>query len=190
MILKYQLNSLETRLPKNKTVLRSDCGDLLHYLDDIIENVRRLSWDLRPLALEKFGLATAIKNLLKDFGKHCDIQWEPQEIEALNNLFPPLSQINIYRIFQESLTNIAKHAQATQISVKLGQQVTGVTFAIEDNGKGFDPQAAKSRESEPRGIGLATMHERARMSGGNLEIRSRSGAGTRLVFTIPRKIGA
>ena len=190
MILKYQLNSLETRLPKNKKVLRSDCEDLLHYLDNIIENVRRLSWDLRPLALEKFGLATAIKNLLKNFGKHYDIQWEPLQIEAINNLFPPLSQINIYRIFQESLTNIAKHAQATKISVSIDKQDTCVTFTIEDNGKGFDPQAKMNRESEQRGIGLATMHERSRMAGGRLEIRSQTGAGTRLIFTIPIEIGA
>jgi PAS domain S-box-containing protein len=190
MILKYQINSLETRLPKNKKVLRSDCEDLLHYLDIIIENVRRLSWDLRPLALEKFGLATTIKNLLKDFGKHYDIQWEPLQIEAINNLFSPLSQINIYRLFQESLTNIAKHAQATQISVRIDKQDACVTFAIEDNGKGFDPQAEMNRESGQRGIGLATMHERSRMAGGRLEIRSQTGTGTRLIFTIPSEIGA
>ncbi|MDD2903610.1 MAG: histidine kinase [Syntrophales bacterium] len=189
MILKYQLNSLEDRLPKNKKVLRHDCRELLHYLDNIIEDVRRLSWDLRPSVLEKFGLATALKNLLKDFGKHHEIQWDPAQVEGIDHLFPPLSQINIYRIFQEALTNIGRHAQATNISIKIDKHDREAICAIEDNGRGFDPQAARQRESGQRGIGLATMHERARMAGGRLKIWSRPGAGTRLTFTIPREKG-
>lgn len=189
MILKYQLSSLESRLPRNKKVLRNDCGELLHYLDDIIENVRRLSWALRPSVLEKFGLATALQNLLKDFGKHYDIQWDSLQVEGIDHLFSPLSQINIYRIFQESLTNIGRHAQASNVSVKIDKHDQEVIFAIEDNGRGFDPQAVRQREAGQKGIGLATMHERARMAGGHLDIWSRPGAGTRLTFTIPMEKG-
>ena len=190
MILKFQLSSIETRLPKNKKSLRNEFESLPHYLDDIIENVRRLSWDLNPSVLEQFGLATAVKNLLGDFGKHYAIRWEPPQVEEINDLFPPLSQTNIYRIFQEALTNIGRHAQATQISIGIEKQDGYVTFTIEDNGRGFDPQVVMNRENRQRGIGLAAMQERARMAGGHLEIRSRPGSGTHLAFTIPLENGA
>lgn len=189
MILKFQLNSIEARLPKNKKALRNEFETLPHYLDDIIENVRRLSWNLNPSVLEQFGLATAIKNLLEDFGKHYAIQWEPSQVEAVNDLFPPLSQNNIYRIFQEALTNIGRHAQATQISIGIEKQDGYVIFTIEDNGSGFDPRMVMNCENRQRGIGLAAMQERARMAGGRLEIRSRPGSGAHLTLTIPLENG-
>jgi PAS domain S-box-containing protein len=189
MILKFQLSAIEARLPKNNKTLRKEFESLPHYLDDIIENVRRLSWDLNPTVLEQFGLATAIKNLLDDFGKHYHIRWEPTQVDAIHDLFAPLSQTNIYRIFQEALTNIGRHAQATQISIGIEKRGGYVTFTIEDNGRGFDPQAAMHRGNQPRGIGLAAMQERARMAAGHLEIRSRPGSGTHLALTIPIKNG-
>ena len=189
MILKFHLSSIESRLPKNKKSLRNEFEILPQYLDDIIENVRRLSWNLNPSVLEQFGLATAIKNLLEDFGKHYAIQWEPPQVEAINDLFPPLSQSNIYRIFQEALTNIGRHAQATHISVGIEKQDGYVIFTLEDNGSGFDPQAARNCDNRQRGIGLAAMQERARMAGGRLEIRSQPGSGTHLTLTIPLEKG-
>ena len=176
--------------PKIKRPSENEFESLPHYLDEIIENVRRLSWDLNPSVLEQFGLATAITNLLNDFGKHYDIQWDPIQVEEINDLFAPASQTNIYRIFQEALTNIGRHAQATHISIGIEKQNKYVTFTIEDNGRGFDPQVVVNRQNRQRGIGLAAMQERARMAGGHLEIRSRSGRGTHLAFTIPLVSGA
>ena len=187
MILKFQISSIETRLSKNQKVLRNECEALLNYLDNTIENVRRLSWDLSPSALEQFGLATAIRNLLENFSKHYNIQWEPSQIESIDNLFPPVSQINIYRIFQESLTNISRHAQATDILIDIEKQDGYVTYVIKDNGRGFDPQAVVDSEKGQRGIGLATMYQRTRIAGGRLEIKSSPGAGTQLTLTIPIK---
>jgi PAS domain S-box-containing protein len=189
MILKFQLSSIEDRLPKNKKSLRTEFEALPHYLDDIIENVRRLSWNLNPSVLEQFGLATAIKNLLEDFGKHYFLRWEPPQVEAINDLFPALSQSNIYRIFQEALTNIGRHAQAEQISIGIEKQNGYVIFTIEDNGRGFDPQAVRNFKNRQSGIGLAAMQERARMTGGRLEIRSGPGSGTHLTLTIPLENG-
>jgi PAS domain S-box-containing protein len=190
MILKFQLSSIETRLPKNQKTLRNEFEGLPDYLDNIIESVRRLSWDLNPSVLEQFGLATAVKNLLGDFGKHYTIRWEPPQVDEINDLFSPLSQTNIYRIFQEALTNIGRHAQATQISIGIEKRDGYVTFTIEDNGRGFDPQAVMNRGNRQSGIGLAAMQERARMAGGQMEIRSQPGSGTHLVLTIPLQNGA
>ncbi len=189
MILKFQISSIETRLSKTQKVLRKDCLGLLDYLDNTIENVRRLSWALSPSALEQFGLATAIRNLLENFSKHYTIQWEPSQIESIDNLFPPVSQINIYRIFQESLTNISRHSQATDILIDIEKQDGYVTCVIKDNGSGFEPQALLDSETGPKGIGLATMYQRTRIAGGRLEIESSPGAGTQLTLTVPIKKG-
>jgi signal transduction histidine kinase len=148
-----------------------------------------LSWDLSPTVLEQFGLSIAIKNLLQEYGKHYSVQWTLSQVEEINGLFSPLSQINIYRIFQESLTNIARHAQATQVSVGIDRQNNHVAFTIEDNGKGFDPQGVTNGKNQERGVGLAAMQERARLAGGSLRIWSQPGAGTKLTFTIPMDRG-
>jgi PAS domain S-box-containing protein len=189
MILKFQISSIETRLSNNQKTLRKECQDLLHYLDDSIENVRRLSRDLSPMALEQFGLAHALQNLLENFSKHHNIQWDPSQFDRLENLFTPLSQINVYRIFQESLTNIGRHAHATEIEIGIEKRDGYITFNIQDNGKGFDTQAILNPETGPRGIGLVTLQERSRMAGGHLEIRSRPEAGTQLTLTIPIERG-
>lgn len=189
MILKFQISSIEARLSKNQKVLKNECEGLLTYLDNTIENVRRLSWDLSPSALEQFGLATAIRNLLENFSKHYHIQWEPSQVDRIDNLFPPVSQINIYRIFQESLTNISRHTQATDIVIDIDKQDGYVTCVIQDNGKGFDPQAVADCEKGQSGIGLATMYQRTRIAGGRLEIKSSPEAGTQLTLTIPIKKG-
>jgi signal transduction histidine kinase len=189
MILKFQIGSIGSRLSEGKEALRHDCDAVLHYLDTLIENVRRLSWDLSPTVLEQFGLSIAIKNLLQEYGKHYSVQWTLSQVEEINGLFSPLSQINIYRIFQESLTNIARHAQATQVSVGIDRQNNHVAFTIEDNGKGFDPQGVTNGKNQERGVGLAAMQERARLAGGSLRIWSQPGAGTKLTFTIPMDRG-
>jgi len=181
MFLKFQLD----RLSKEKRKTRAEFHSLLRYLDGMIENVRRLSWDLSPACLEQFGLATAVKNLLEEFGEHFEIRWTPDEIKGIDQLFSPLAQVNIYRIFQECLTNIGRHAQASQISVNLQQQEGQVIFSVADNGKGFDLAEVWERAGRQRGIGLAAMQERARLTGGFLEIWSQPGAGTKISFTIP-----
>lgn len=190
IVLKFQIDSIEKKLPKSKKNLRNDCESLFPYIDNIIANVRRLSWDLTPTVLEEFGLAAALNNLLEEFGKHYEVQWVPAQIEEIGNLFSPLSQSNTYRIFQEALTNIGKHAQATKISINIEKQDNHVRFTIEDNGSGFDQQEALHRQTEARGIGLATMQERARLAGGCMKIWSQPGAGTKLSFAILLEKGA
>ena len=184
-VLKFQLSALNAKLAKEKKGLRTELQSLLHYLDGVIEDVRRLSWDLSPGALEELGFAAAIKNLLKDFSKHCDISWSRAEIDELNDSFSPLAQVNIYRIFQESLANIGRHAQASQITVSIMKSDTSVSFTVEDNGRGFEMSEVFARQGKEKGIGLAAMQERARLAGGSLNIWSKPGAGTKITFTIP-----
>ena len=97
----------------------------------------------------------------------------------------PKVKINIYRIFQESLTNIVRHAQASRIDVKIKKEKDRVTFRLKDNGNGFDVKEGPLPATWKRGLGLTTMHERALMADGTLNIWSRKGRGTEVILTIP-----
>lgn len=183
--LKLQMAAVQAKMGKDHDSLKKDCGNLLHYLDGIIENVRRLSWNLSPTILEELGLASAMKYWLEEFGKHYKVQNLSVDIEEIDDMFSPKVQLNIYRIFQECLTNIGKHAYATQISLAVRKDDGQVVFTVKDNGQGFDVDAALSREPSSKGIGLATMAERVRLVGGALEIHSAKESGAQITFTIP-----
>jgi len=184
MVLKLQLRSMEEQLNENQTALREECEQILHYIDDITENVRRLSRDLSPSILEDLGLLPALRWLINEFTKHHPVE-SKLDIEDTPDLFSKEEEIIIFRIFQEALTNIGKHAQATHVSVIIKLQDGEISFVVEDNGKGFNVEQVFSREATERGMGLATMEERARMVGGSLDIWSQEGTGTRITFSIP-----
>ena len=185
MVLKFHLKSIESGLSKVKGAVRAEFQSLFPYLDGVIANVRKLSWDLSAGSLEDLGLATAIKNLLEEFSQQYEVHWSPEELEKIGDALSPLAKISIYRIFQESLANIGRHAQASRISVKIEEQEGYVTFTVEDNGQGFDLNRAYDRERRAKGIGLATMQERAFLAGGSLKIWSQPGAGTKITCSIP-----
>jgi PAS domain S-box-containing protein len=183
--LKLQMGAAKAKMPEDQVDLKDSCDYLLNYLDGIIENVRRLSWDLSPTVLEEMGLSAAMRYWLEEFGKYYQVQNLAADIEEIDDFFSPQVQLNIYRVFQECLTNIGKHAQATQISLAVRKDAERVTFSIKDNGKGFVVKTALARHPSFKGIGLATMAERVRMVGGSLDIDSHSGQGTQITFTIP-----
>ncbi len=192
MLMKFKLSSLAGKLRKGKQGLKSECESLISYLDSMIENVRRLSRDLSPTVLEELGLSAAIRYLLDEFGKYFDNVGGSfhANIEDIDNLFPLQTQINIYRIFQESLTNIVRHSQATDVSIAVKKQDGQVSLWVEDNGKGFNVKETLAHEAKAGGIGLAAMGERARLAGGSLNIWSREGSGTRITFNVPIDKGA
>ncbi|KPK45986.1 MAG: hypothetical protein AMK74_01825 [Nitrospira bacterium SM23_35] len=103
----------------------------------------------------------------------------------MDDLFSQEGQIIIYRIIQECLTNIAKHAQATIVSIIIKKQDDRIVFCVEDNGNGFNIQEAFRKQTSKKGLGLAAMYQRTRMLGGDLDIRSQEGSGTRITFTAP-----
>ena len=106
-------------------------------------------------------------------------------MEDLKEVFSKNQQIAIYRIFQEILTNIRKHADASEVLVNISKNENRVRFLIEDNGNGFDSQKVQEQFFPEKGLGLAAMNERAKMIGGNLEISSKKGKGTKISLVIP-----
>jgi signal transduction histidine kinase len=156
---------------------------LLDLVSDTIEHVRELSHRLRPAALEEFGLAVALQNLVDEMTEHTGIHAHCRF--DLNGLALPAGvEVVLYRIAQEGLTNVLRHAGASEISVELMADHTAVVMTIEDNGRGFSPYRLTARPGE-RHLGLIDMQERASIAGGYLDIYSAPDQGTTVVARIP-----
>ena len=183
-VLKLQMRSIEKHLPADQAPIRQDCENTLQYVDQIIENVRRLSRDLSPSILEDLGLTAALRWLIGDFKKHSQIHVS-FNIPNVDNRVSHDGQIIIYRIFQEAFTNIGRHAQADAVSVAVEIRDRHIDFLVEDNGKGFDMEQIETRYPTEKSLGLAAMDERARMLGGHLKIETDEGKGTKITLSVP-----
>lgn len=184
MTLKLGLHRIERKLPQGLSEIRQDLRAKIASINNIVEDVRRLSRDLRPSILEDLGLTAALERLFEDFGQHHGVNVS-LEIDEIDDSFSFEGQLNIYRLFQESLTNIAKHAEASRVMLKVNKINGRVEFCMEDNGRGFAWPPFAASDPWRRGIGLVAMEERIRMAGGVLEIRSQEGQGTRISFSLP-----
>lgn len=183
-VLKLRLRAVERRLPDSQAELKNDCEQILHYVDGIIENVRRLSRDLSPVILEDLGLSAALQCLFEEIGRHYEILIDCR-MDPIDDLFAHDAQITLYRIFQEIVTNVGKHARASQVVVRIQRERNGVSFHVGDNGCGFDLTHVCNREPSEKGLGLAALDERVRMLKGALEIRTHPGTGTGIGFRVP-----
>ncbi len=184
LVFKLTLRSIQKQLPARDKELRQDTNFALQYIDEIIEDVRRMSHNLSPTVLEDIGLFSAIRNLCDEFRRLNDLE-VALVLDEVEELLSKEAQINIYRIFQEALTNISKYADAGRISLAIKKQGDKIAFAIEDDGAGFDVAEVLTRAAARKGLGLAAMTERVRILGGELEIASQAGRGTRIAFQIP-----
>jgi two-component system, NarL family, sensor histidine kinase UhpB len=186
LLLKLQMSIMCRGLPPELHNSRQECVASLDNVQDIIDSVRRLSHDLIPPTLSEIGLNAAINDLLEEFCHHHDIDcsWD---IDDLKGLFSPNTGLIIYRILQEALTNIGKYSQATQISASLKRKDHQVWLSVEDNGLGFEVEQIMARRGRTRGLGLASMEERARMLGGTFQITSAPNGGTKIHVTVPLK---
>lgn len=151
-------------------------------LNDVLGEVRRISHALRPALLDDLGLAAALDHLTREFSEHTgiDITFTPKgETDSLTDV----GNTVLFRIAQETLTNIERHAHATKVTVCLSGDKIGIALAINDNGIGFD--VAGIAQHPKRGIGLRNMHERVEAVGGKLQLSS-SPEGTQVIATLPR----
>jgi signal transduction histidine kinase len=183
-VLKLRLRTIEKQLRKDQEKLREECLDLLGHADSILKSVRRISRDLTPSILEDLGLSAAVRWLVDNYKKNIDIKIDLQE-DNVDSLVPKDLQINIYRILQECLTNIGKHASAENITVLIRQHDDRTVFMVEDDGRGFDAEQILNSGATAKGLGFTTMRERALLLNGTLDIASREGKGTRITLQIP-----
>lgn len=155
----------------------SDCMSLV---DQAIQDVREMSQLLRPTILDDFGLDAALRVLTENFAKRTKLEMKYQSSAGPDRL-PDQTETSLYRIAQEALTNIARHAQATAVEIVLAKHENNVVLEIRDNGKGID-LAAQRRSS---GLGLAGMQTRVRGCGGSVKLESTPGKGLRVEVTCP-----
>jgi PAS domain S-box-containing protein len=188
MVLKLKMRSILNGLRPNQDAVKGACDDALRYLNEVTENVRRLSRDLSPSILEDLGFSVAMRRLAHTFAKHSQIECSLDMVD-IDGLFSAEEQIILYRMFQECLTNVAKHAQATHVSLIVREQEDSVLFCVEDNGRGFDVLEAISKSSGKRGLGLAALQQRARMLRGSVKIKSQEGTGTTVLIAVPLAVG-
>ena len=143
----------------------------------LIEEIRDISWELRPSVLDDLGLVPAIRSFLSRFSEnyHIDVYFECVLYRRLDISI----ELTIYRIIQEALTNIRKYAAVSDAAVTIREIDQIVRVMIEDKGKGFE------LDSQSRGVGLFSMDERARAVGGELTINSSPGKGTRIILEVP-----
>ena len=139
-------------------------------INDALNDVRNISHRLRPAELDTLGLASALRRLGEEMCSPSGIVFELTADEALTAL-PDEIRTTLFRVAQEALTNVVKHAGATQVRVSLNINITGLSLAIEDNGKGFDLEAVAGNPRQ--GIGLRNMRERLVSIGGRLQINAR-----------------
>jgi PAS domain S-box-containing protein len=150
-------------------------------VDELFERVRALSFDLRPAALEHLGLVSALLTFFERYSEQTGILVDFKH-QGVAGRLPPEVETTAYRIVQEALTNVARHAGVAGASVRVWAGVDTLGVQIEDSGRGFDPEAARAT---PRSSGLAGMQERVSLLNGHLTIESRPGAGTQITAELP-----
>jgi signal transduction histidine kinase len=143
-----------------------------------VEEVRRISKNLRPAILDDFGIIATVSWLCQEFETIYSGIVVENEIDLKEIEVPDVLKIVIFRISQEALNNIAKHSQANRVRLSLKKRGSVIELTISDNGTGFDVEQVLSGELPERGLGLASMRERATLSGGTFFIESHRGTGT------------
>jgi len=150
-------------------------------VDEILERIRGLSFDLRPAVLDQLGLLPALLALFERYTEQTGVQVDFKH-EGVDVRFPPEVETTAYRIVQEALTNVARHAGSGDVTVRVRADPDVLSLRIEDRGRGFDPEVALATT---RSSGLAGMQERIMLLNGRLTIESSPGAGTQLTAELP-----
>ena len=169
-----------------RTRIRDRLNETEQLVAQLLDQVRELSLNLRPPMLDDLGLIPTLRWYIQRYVDRSNIHVQLDAATYTERLASGL-ETTLYRVLQEALTNIARHAQATTVLLRLQATSTTVTAYVEDDGKGFDVAAIMARESFAGGAGLLGMRERVTLLGGTFTIESVAGAGTQLYFVIPRE---
>ncbi|MDB5199315.1 MAG: sensor hybrid histidine kinase [Chitinophagaceae bacterium] len=180
-VLKMDVSWLKKKLDGGEEAIKQKIGDLINLLDAAVKSVRKISSELRPGLLDDLGLVAAMEWYLKEFEKRSGIKITFNEREELE--IPDSIKTCLFRIFQESLTNVARHSDAKEVKVKLQYINNQLILNIEDNGKGFD----KQKIGEMKTLGILGMKERAMIMNGSYDINSVPGKGTIITAVLPYK---
>jgi PAS domain S-box-containing protein len=177
------LQTFGKRYPLSGERRERDFQRILRLVRGTVSDARRIIANLRPTALDDLGLAAAISlevDNLQEEGYQVDYEDDLGDVRLKQTV-----EIALFRVAQEALTNMRKHAQTSQVRIALRRQGEMVRLEVEDSGKGFDPNASYLQNGPGERVGFAGMRERVSMLGGRLEIHSQPGFGTSITATVP-----
>ncbi len=183
--MKFQVEVLEDEIRPLNQHLGEQLGDVRSSLDQSIVEVRRISSNLRPSVLDDFGLVPALKLLCKDFERVHAIPTSLEVGEDSSTDLDPEAETALYRIAQEAMANVAKHAGASLVVVRLERRMADVFLQVKDDGRGFEQDSSVRRSREGHGLGLLSMRERSELLGGTFEVESVPGQGTAVTVVVP-----
>lgn len=175
-----RLKALEDQTA-GETEMGGSLRELRGALAEVMAGVRRIALELRPVSIEELGLTRALQKMARDYSEKFKLQIHLATRGLPEESLPAKVEFAIYRIAQEALNNIIKHAQATEVSILLEKRGNILRLIVEDNGRGFDPAGPGCK----KGLGLFSMRERANLLGGNLIIESEMSRGTTIYADIP-----
>ena len=164
--------------------MKTRLKDVRQFLDETFEGIRRLVTELRPFVLEEGELGQAIKRYAQDYEKRFGIEVDLTVADIPKELSSETAS-SLYRIVQEVLTNVARHAQASQVSIILNTHMGDINLTIEDNGIGFNVLEVMAKRAENRKFGLFGIQERVMAFGGTSQIESAPGQGTTIYIKVP-----
>ena len=177
---KMDISWLQKKLaPHHGDAIFEKLGDMNKLIDDSVLFVRKIASELRPSVLDDFGLVPALEWHSEEFQKrfHIEVDFKTETRELKTS---SLIATGLFRMYQESLTNVARHSKATKVFTRLEVNDNIITLSVRDNGMGFDMHATDQKKT----LGLLGMKERAAMIAGNLRIESAPGTGTMVVITV------
>ncbi len=181
--IKFNLEILEDMITVGKEG-KDRIQDMKGLLDDVMKEAREISFNLMPSVLDDFGLAPALQLLSDQFTSRTSVKTHFHTSGITERLDPQL-EIGLYRIAQESLNNVSKHAEATEVNLQFFCYSEVIRLVIEDNGKGITERPDIVRATGKGGMGLVSMRERAASLGGVLTIDSTPKNGTFITVEIP-----
>jgi two-component system sensor histidine kinase UhpB len=186
--IQFNLEMVDKDLPHTTSVVRGRLVEAKSLSTQTLTVMRQLSLDLRPTMLDDLGLIPTLRWYIQNFSNRLGLCSNFETIGLEEKLAPQI-ETALYRIIQEALNNIAKHAQADRVEISLVKRDSKICASIQDNGKGFDLDKVLHPQSPERGFGIVGIQERVSLLGGRMEIQSRPGFGTVISIEIPYERG-
>jgi two-component system sensor histidine kinase UhpB len=184
--IQFNLEMIDKDLPQKTPLLLGRLGEAKSLSSQTLTSMRQLALDLRPTMLDDLGLIPTLRWYIQNFSNRLNL-YSNFEAMGFEEKLSPQIETAFYRIIQEALNNIAKHAQADRVEISLVKRDSKILASIQDNGKGFDLEKVLHPESPERGFGLVGIQERVSLLGGQIDIQSSPGSGTLIHIEAPYK---
>ena len=184
-VAKMECDLIYGELLKDRASEAQQVREIIGVLQKTIQGVRNMAYELRPPGLEDLGLVETVYQFCEDFTQMWGVPVDFQSAGLKNLKLDHDIQINLYRLIQEGLTNIRKHAAASRATVKMAAAFPNIIIRIEDNGRGFDVQQRASAKNHEKRMGLRSMQERVKLMNGAMKLQSKPGQGTKVAIKLP-----